>query len=209
MIQIDIADLDGAMFTWFYADILQIKEYLTQMEDAVIRPDADLGHVLKLEYAYNPNPQKAVFYAVDSSNCVMFSNMQDGWNSLVYNIVDLINCEAFFVQFMDEKKLLNPGNYFQYFSKGARRTVYAIKENRWVFYEEGPPRDFECTEYYRRAIKKKRLNKDIILEYCTKAGIIKNGVMTVNEDLCFTFELFWRGELSGCPGKGPGALQRK
>ena len=41
-----------------------------------------------------------------------------------------------------------------------------------MFYSEGTPLSFEKTDYYKRARKKERLNKDILLEYCRAIGLL-------------------------------------
>ena len=82
-----------------------------------------------------------------------------------------------------------PGCFeFQYISHdGKERIIYALEEDRWVFYEEGEPLSFENTDYYKRRIIKKRINNEIILEYLSKCGINLFDIDT-DVDQCMTLE---------------------
>lgn len=45
-----------------------------------------------------------------------------------------------------------------------------MQDPQWVFYEEGIKQWFENEHYYAERIKKKRLNKEILLFYCERLG---------------------------------------
>lgn len=207
---IHVAGLDGIMFTWFNSSIARMKEYLMENEDFLITPGADISPVLNLEYAYNPNPLRAVFFSANSNCTVMIPNLQDGWHSLVYTIAANTKCDAYFIQMMDDKKLREPVNHLSFFKDGIEcRIVYALKENKWVFYEQGQPMSFECTDNYKQAVRKKRINKELLLKYCTELGMIKGGYLLIDEACCFTLESYWKGEGYGLPGAGDTCLKRK
>ena len=62
-------------------------------------------------------------------------------------------------------------NSFRYISKGKSiRTVYAMQDPRWIFYENGEKQWFEYDLNYKQRIIKKRLNKDILVSYCEQLG---------------------------------------
>ena len=62
--------------------------------------------------------------------------------------------------------------WFQYISpEGKERVVYALRENRWIFYEEGEPLPFENLDYYKRRMIKDRIGNDILIEYLSKLGV--------------------------------------
>ena len=62
-------------------------------------------------------------------------------------------------------------NSFQFIQNGIDvRTVYAMKDPKWIFYENGIVQWFEDESYYKRRLIKNRVNKDILLSYCTKLG---------------------------------------
>ncbi|MCR5395036.1 MAG: hypothetical protein K6E86_06565 [Bacteroidales bacterium] len=62
--------------------------------------------------------------------------------------------------------------WFQYISPdGKERVVYALREDRWIFYEEGEPLPFENLDYYKRRMIKERIGNDVIIEYLSKLGV--------------------------------------
>lgn len=63
-----------------------------------------------------------------------------------------------------------------------KRVVYAMKDPRWIFYQEGNPLPFENLDYYQNRYIKNRLNQAILLEYLEKLGF------------CILENDFWRSE---------------
>jgi hypothetical protein len=111
---------------------------------------------------------------------------------------------------MDDKKIMLPSNYFCYQgSTGEKRTVYAQQETKWVFGNMGKVLPFENTDYYQIKQIRKRLSKDILIEYCTRLGIIHDLVMECREDGAFTYESYWEGKFADCKGFGSTELTRK
>jgi hypothetical protein len=102
--------------------------------------------------------------------CVMFSNYSDGLSSLVYQITFELKITAycFRITVIDSFETLNS---FACVSNGDEiRTVYTMRDPRWVFYSQGEIQWFEDVEFYKRKIIKTRLNKDILISYCVKLG---------------------------------------
>ena len=50
------------------------------------------------------------------------------------------------------------------------RTVYAMLDNDWVFFEKGDPLPFEEVAHYRARRKRDRLNVDIVSSYIARSG---------------------------------------
>ena len=80
---------------------------------------------------------------------------------------------AFIFYFVDRSNNDDIGAFFQYsnVNEGYVRTVYAIKEFKWVFYEHGLPAYFEDLNNYKARRIKDRLNSRIIINYLEKQGI--------------------------------------
>lgn len=208
---LDIGKIDAILFTYFWTNVNNIRAFLEQNnEKAVFSDDIDIAPLLNLEYAYNPNPLRATFFSVTENTCIMFPKLQDGWSSLSSYITNGLKIKSYYFRIMDDKKILMPSNYLTCNDGlGGRRTVYAQKENRWVFANVGEPLPFENTEYYSEKQIKARLNKDILLEYCEKLNITLNGKIDLNESIAFTYESYWEGEFAGSKGRGATSLARK
>ena len=116
--------------------------------------------------------EKAYFFAPATNRniSVMYSNYSDGWNTLVRCLSSKIQCDCYNFQItnIDSSDSMNS---FQFIQNGIDvRTVYAMKDPKWIFYENGIVQWFEDESYYKRRLIKNRVNKDILLSYCTKLG---------------------------------------
>ena len=191
--RIEIANMDVVLFSFFWTDIQTVKKYLAQNKEAVFSDDTDITPILDLQYAYNANPLKATFYPIKNDCTIMFPNLQDGWFSLYKNIAKGLNSKSCYMTIMDDEKFAYPANSFRYYENGLERVVYTLKEDKWVFYEQGEPLSFENKDYYNARIKKKRLNKAIMLEYCESLGISKNETLDIGDDGAFSYLRYWKG----------------
>lgn len=121
------------------------------------------GRHLKKVYFFTPKANADI--------CVMFSNMQDGWYSLNNVISARLQCDCYLFQIADLDYRNYSMNSFNYIRGGNLvRCVYVMQDPQWVFYEEGIKQWFENEHYYAERIKKKRLNKEILLFYCERLG---------------------------------------
>ena len=103
--------------------------------------------------------------------CVMFSNYADGWYTLANVLSIKLKCDVYLFSITDPSVLYGAMNSFRYISKGKSiRTVYAMQDPRWIFYENGEKQWFEYDLNYKQRIIKKRLNKDILVSYCEQLG---------------------------------------
>jgi hypothetical protein len=209
---IDITNLDAVLFSFYWLDIQSIKKYLAQYAqkwNGGFSEDIDIDPLLHLQYAYNPNPQRATFFSVGKNTTIMFPNLQDGWRTLFHNIARGLKAKACNMTIMDDKRMIDPGNYLDYVEDSLARVVYTIKEDKWIFFEQGTPLPFENTAYYTAKQKKERLNKRIMLEYCESLRITKNGVISLAFENAFSFEMFWGGKYANSKGFGSTSLMRK
>ena len=102
---------------------------------------------------------------------MMVSNHSDGWVTLVNAIATelKISCCSFKISNLESVDAMNA---FSCWKHGKEvRTVYAMKESRWVFYEKGEIQWFENPEFYGHKVIKKRLNKEILAIYCDRLGL--------------------------------------
>jgi hypothetical protein len=211
-LDIDIANLDAVLFSYFWLDIKIVRKILeqrTQKDNAIISEDIDIKPLLDLNYTYNPNPKRATFFSASENATIMFPNMQDGWNTLFHVIANGLKMKACYMAIMDYRKLVDSSNYLIHIEDSQRRVVYALKENKWVFYEEGTPLSFENTVYYNAKLKRERLSKEVMFEYCERLEISKNGIITLSADEAFSYELYWSGKFAGSRGVGPTSFIRK
>ena len=120
-------------------------------------------------------PYVAFFYSAlsDSNKTIMVSNLDDGWITLSNVISRELKCEYYFFSSTDDN-IPEPGNYFKYVSNGLpKRVVYSIKDgSRWVFHAEGNSLLFEDQQHYTQKLIKKRLTKQILIDYCKKLGLL-------------------------------------
>ena len=113
------------------------------------QPLSDGAH-LKQSYFFKSNE--------DTDICVMFSNCSDGW----FNVLSkAIQCEACLFSITSSDVLYGALNGFHYINNGKSiRTVYAMQDPHWVFYEDGKQLWFEDGNHYKQHTIKKRMNKD-------------------------------------------------
>ena len=207
--KVNIAELDAILFTFFWTDIGSIKRHLEQGNRGAFTDNTDIAPMLNLEYAYKPNPLRATFFEAGQNACIMFPNLQYGWQSLVGRIKQAMQIKSCYIRIMDDKKMLMPSNCLCYSEGRSKRTVYAQKEKRWVFADAGTPLFFETPQYYESKQIKARLNKKILLEYCERLGVSKSGAIDLCQDSAFSYEAYWEGKFADCKGRGPTSLRRK
>jgi len=118
-------------------------------------------------------PSIAFFYnpLSDVQKTIMISNLSDGWYTLCNVISIELNCEYYLFQSSDDN-VYELSSSFTYVRNGSlERCVYSMKEGKWVFYSEGNLLPFEESQYYEQKMIKKRLTKQILIEYCKALGL--------------------------------------
>lgn len=66
------------------------------------------------------------------------------------------------------------------------RYVYSMKENdRWVYYEQGVPREYEQTEKYKSRYKRDRLTQEMVLSYLASFDCDMTSAEVFNYSVCY------------------------
>ena len=118
------------------------------------------------EYSY-----KAFFFnpSIKPDKVIMISSLEDGWYTLC-NVISNSLKSGFYLFTLSADGVSDPQNAFHYVNKAegisTERVVYSMKDGKWVFFEKGEPLQFENLENYKQKIIKKRLTKEILIDYC-------------------------------------------
>mgnify|MGYP001053935981 CR=1 FL=1 len=103
--------------------------------------------------------------------CVMFSNYADGWLTLANVLSIKLQCGVYLFRMTAPNVLNYAMNGFYYINSGRQiRTVYAMQDHRWVFYEDAEIQWFEDESHYKMRMIKMRMNKEILVSYCERLG---------------------------------------
>jgi hypothetical protein len=123
-----------------------------------------------------------LFRSQSAEGVVMISNVIDGWESLCFQISKTIGANVYIFR-LDCSGSSDMMNEFSLLVDGKSvRTVYAIKDPKWKFFENGDPLWFEDLGYYKKRIISERINRQILSEYCKSLGL------NIDDDI------FWRLE---------------
>lgn len=115
--------------------------------------------------------EKIIFFQANESGCIMLSNYADGLASMTHIISSQLDVEILNFR-LSSNTCQYPVNSICSIKNGEiQRTVYALKENKWIFYSFGEPLWFESAENYKAKIIKNRINEGILIEYCSKLGL--------------------------------------
>jgi hypothetical protein len=105
-------------------------------------------------------------------NTIFLSNLQDGWITLANRISGLGKFPRYSFSLSDTS--VGDAKNSMEFSDGTgniARVVYAMRDPKWVFYQEGAPRPFEDVNLYEARYIKNRIDRDVIRRYCAKIGV--------------------------------------
>jgi hypothetical protein len=116
---------------------------------------------------------KLVIYTPRQSmgNCVLVTNVTDGWNSLCHKIANEYKHFQFQV-ISSRPDVKYPQNFFEVWRSGvSTRAVICMRDSdKWVFFQKGKSEDFEETSFYEHRVKRARLTREIITGYLRKNG---------------------------------------
>jgi len=103
---------------------------------------------------------------------LLVSSLSDGHPTLLNVLSSALSGKILQFRF-SRMDMAEPGNFLTCFQGGKRtRTVYSMKEERWVFFQEGNALEFENSVFYTRPRRPDRLNPVILAEYAQSvAGI--------------------------------------
>ena len=103
---------------------------------------------------------------------VMISNLYDGAHSLCWNLARKLGVESLSVRTTDLATKNDTVNELIYYNTGEmRRIVRTMTDPSWDFFEEGEPLWFEDVTLYSKRYKKDRMNRRILIDYCSKLGL--------------------------------------
>ena len=119
---------------------------------------------------------KVVFFKPKQTDIVVqYSNYFDGLNSLSNCLSDNLKEPFYKFEFSNPETLDKKFSFGKYGAGEILRVVYAMQDPKWIFYEQGKILPFENTVNYEKKRIKDRLNKEIIIKYCSQLGFeIKN-----------------------------------
>jgi hypothetical protein len=134
----------------------------------------DLARIYEIEPpAGGAHLFKVLLYSSESSpgDSVLITNVADGWNSLCH----LIEKEhrAYQIQIISTGADIEfPQNRLETWMDGeSKRVVMVMRDSdNWIFFQKGRQEPFEDTELYKARTKRKRLDREIIIEYMKLAG---------------------------------------
>lgn len=102
---------------------------------------------------------------------VFFTNMSDGWDTLLRNYARVFNEEVISIQ-LSQEKAKYPVYSFDFKKGESQRLVRSMKEiDKWEFFEKGEVCDFENVANYRKRKIADRINNELIIGYLKKNGI--------------------------------------
>lgn len=119
------------------------------------------------------HPYQVLTYAPVSNNssCVLMTNLADGWNSLCYILAK--KHKLFQIQIKSSSKNEPyPMHKFEVWRNGLSVSiVYVMKDDRrWEFWAKGEVLEFERPERYLERIKKKRIDRNLLISYMKSIG---------------------------------------
>ena len=122
-----------------------------------------------IPYGVIQNEKVLLWETPNKKATVLFSNV--GWYNMLLHYSSVFKRTGIKIIISDTYNCKWPSFFFKYVKEGkAIRKIHSIKENRWVFYQDGNLLDFEKEDYYRKRRITDRLNEKIITEYLDKLG---------------------------------------
>jgi hypothetical protein len=155
-----LEEIEDFLFTKMSVEKYKIiKQQSFEFDLYKVKPQKGGSHLNKA-YFFVPN--------LNDTIVVMVSNYSDGWQTLTNFISSELKLNAYSFRITNNEND-ESFNSFSYLKKGNKiRTVYTMKDPKWVFYSEGDNQWFELEEFYKRRLIKNRLNKEILYQYCSK-----------------------------------------
>ena len=174
------------LYEYFKISIIQDKlenvsrNFTSQLKDFKLKKKVlakvDFKKVCSVKRIFNSDKVKFILFEplTNPNVTVFFPNFPDGWYTLVLNYPRLFNKNAFQAGFTVGNTKKYPAYFFHYFFSGNgenwQRTVQAIKEDKWIFFDGGTPLAIEDISNYRKRKITDRINNEIIIGYLKKAG---------------------------------------
>ena len=169
---INLESFEYFTFSWYNTSIEKIEKYLSENVLIKFNIKKYCQQNNAINYEYNPKTFTANFMKLNDG-VIMLPNLLDGWITLFNNIIENLKINGYYFVISSEK-INKSHNCMIYMENGIRKRVcYTLKDNsKWTFYENGEPLFFEDKENYKNKLKKDKMNKDILLNYCNELKII-------------------------------------
>jgi len=114
---------------------------------------------------------KVVFFNPKQTDIVVqYSNYYDGLVTLSNYLSDNLKMPFYRFELSNPEELDKKFSFAKYDGYEILRVMYAMQDPKWVFFEQGEVLPFENTANYEEKWIKDRLNKEIIIEYCSRLG---------------------------------------
>lgn len=162
-------DTNNITLTFFPYDIEYVKDkfIIALGSEYNVRYVVDNKGVAKGFYIQQHKASRVQFILYmpqsNSHTTIMYANIMDGYINLVKYVSKKCGMKFYNILISDGKSQMMEAYHFRHYSSGAIRHILCYRDPKWVFYEEGEPLEFENVELYKSRLKKKRLNKEIIL----------------------------------------------
>ena len=169
---IDLKSFEYFTFSWYNTSIEKIEKYLSENNLIKFNIEKYCQQNNAINYEYNPKTFTANFMKLNDG-VIMLPNLLDGWITLFNNIIENLKINGYYFVISSEN-IKESYNCMIYMKNGTRKRVcYTLKDNsKWTFYENGEPLFFENKENYKNKLKKDKINKDILINYCNELKII-------------------------------------
>jgi hypothetical protein len=179
--KIDLDILDFFTFTWLDTSMDIIEKYFgtNDFKKWNINIIENCMETIEIKFEYNPEIITA-YFVKGNNGIIMLPNLQDGWLSLFHRIAGDLKITGYHFKLCSDKE---PYNCIIYLENGIeKRICYTLKDTKWIFFEKGEPLFFEEPENYTKKIKKDRLDKEIMIKYCNKLGILNGNLLEINQN---------------------------
>ena len=118
-------------------------------------------------------PIRCAFFTPQSNptTTVFYTNLSDGWVHLTQRyLAKHHDWEMYYININEGDETSYPSSHFFWFCGGERRLIICQKEEKWIFFQDGKPLNFEDTSRYNRHLKSERFNANIAIQYLRMAG---------------------------------------
>lgn len=115
---------------------------------------------------------KSIWYTNINGNTIYVDNTGEAYYSLIWNVCTRNKLEAVHIKLSDDNATY-PGYMMNYYNiNGEERAIQCYKDGeKWMFHTEGKVQFFEDNKRYSERIKRKRFNREVIIEYCKRLGL--------------------------------------
>ena len=169
---IDLESFEYFTFSWYNTTLEKIKKYLLENNSLKFNVTKNFKQSKVISFKYNPKTFIANFMELNGG-VLMLPNLMDGWITLFNNIMANLKISGYYFVISSEK-IKEPYNCMIYMENEIKKRIcYTLKDNnKWMFYENGEPLFFENKKNYKNKLKKDKMNKDILINYCNELKII-------------------------------------